>query len=175
MIACQEFRRTFAPATDDARLLEHLRACDDCLDFAAHVDADVMFRALGGEMVPPGGVDAFVGDVMRQVQIRSAENSMAVRREAPAQGRWALAAALAVTIAGSSYVWHLERQSVTVPGAVATKPPVIRPLAQPASLTTKPAVESYQSAEATIVEVPGDESSDVKVVMIFDDSLPADL
>jgi hypothetical protein len=38
---------------------------------------------------------------------------------------------------------------------------------------TKPIVESYDSKTATIVEVPG--VKDAQVVMIFDDSLPADL
>src|SRR5258708_35729805 len=65
---CIEFRSAFAPATDDAAILEHVRSCDPCLDFAAHADPDIMFRAIGGaEMIPPGGVDAFVGDVMRAV------------------------------------------------------------------------------------------------------------
>ena len=63
---CQDFRAAFAPATGDAAILEHVRSCDPCLDFAAHSDPDIMFRAIGGsDMIPPGGVDAFVGDVMR--------------------------------------------------------------------------------------------------------------
>jgi hypothetical protein len=46
----------------------------------------------------------------------------------------------------------------------------------PKFLTTKPIVESYESESATIVEVPTDEvGDDVKIVMIFDENLPADL
>src|SRR5437762_846987 len=45
---CNEFRSAFAPASSDAAVLEHVRSCDPCLDFAAHVDPDIMFRALGG-------------------------------------------------------------------------------------------------------------------------------
>ena len=53
--------------------------------------------------------------------------------------------------------------------ALATKP-----FAKP--LATKPVVETYQSNNATIVEVPsGEASDDVKIVMIFDENLPADL
>ena len=80
MINCSDFRAAFQPGTEDADALAHLRACDRCLDHAAHVDPDVMFRALGtGEMIPPGGIDAFVDDVMRGVQIRSAETVVSRR------------------------------------------------------------------------------------------------
>src|SRR5260370_38219151 len=81
MISCETFRATFAPATSDADLLDHIRACDACLDFAAGVDPDILFRAIGGaEVVPPGGIDAFVGDVMRELRLRSTESSMLPRR-----------------------------------------------------------------------------------------------
>ncbi|HXG57803.1 MAG TPA: hypothetical protein VNL91_02150 [Thermoanaerobaculia bacterium] len=174
MIACQEFRAAFAPATEDPGVLEHLRACDDCLDYAAHRDPEVMFRALGGpEMVPPGGLEAFVDDVMRQVQVRSTENEMDLRPHLRLRRRFAVAAALVLTIAGSTLFLSRERP---VPGAapVPVVSRAVRPFALPVSLTTKPAVETYQAAEATIVEVPQD-GDDVKVVMIFDESLPADL
>ena len=36
MISCDSFRTRFHAGTDDAALLEHLRTCDRCLDFAAH-------------------------------------------------------------------------------------------------------------------------------------------
>jgi hypothetical protein len=38
----------------------------------------------------------------------------------------------------------------------------------------KPVIENYESQNATIVEVPT-EGEAVKVVMVFDESLPADL
>src|SRR5512138_1934823 len=80
MMTCREFRDQFAPASSDARVLEHVRSCDACLDFAAQIDPDIMFRAIGGaEMVPPGGVDAFVDDVMRQVRVRSAANVVSIQ------------------------------------------------------------------------------------------------
>ena len=40
---------------------------------------------------------------------------------------------------------------------------------------TKPVVDAYDSKNATIVEVPSEAKDDVQVVMIFDESLPADL
>jgi hypothetical protein len=46
---------------------------------------------------------------------------------------------------------------------------------QPVKLTTKPIVETYDSQNATIVEVPNENASNVQVVMIFDEKLPADL
>ena len=71
MISCQTFRARLEPDTRDAEVLEHLRHCDTCVDFALGVDPDNFFRLLGGdELVPPGGVDAFVGDVMAQVRSR---------------------------------------------------------------------------------------------------------
>ena len=45
MMSCDTFRTTFHAATEDPALLAHLRTCDRCLDFAANVDPDVMFRA----------------------------------------------------------------------------------------------------------------------------------
>jgi hypothetical protein len=46
--------------------------------------------------------------------------------------------------------------------------------AHPAATATKSFVETYSSHDATIVEMPND-GSDTKIVMIFDDKLPADL
>jgi len=40
---------------------------------------------------------------------------------------------------------------------------------------TKPVVDTYDSKNATIIEVPSESKDDVQVVMIFDESLPADL
>jgi hypothetical protein len=45
---------------------------------------------------------------------------------------------------------------------------------RPTATATKSFVETYSSHDATIVEMPND-GSDTKVVMIFDDKLPADL
>jgi hypothetical protein len=44
------------------------------------------------------------------------------------------------------------------------------------NFATKPIVETYESQNATIIEVPAEEAGDnVKLVMIFDENLPADL
>src|SRR5229473_6863303 len=96
MISCETFRATFAPETSDTGVLEHIRSCDACLDFAAAIDPDVLFRAIGGgEMVPPGGVDAFVADVMREVHLRSTESSLAPRHVIHWPQRLAIAATIA--------------------------------------------------------------------------------
>lgn len=171
MISCQTFRAGFAPETNDAALLEHVRACDACLDYAAQIDPDIMFRAIGGaEMVPPGGIDAFVGDVMREVRLRAKENTMVPARVLSWPQRMAIAATVVVGVSASLLVWQRE-QVAPVPMTVAraTRTPVIT------KLTAVPAVETYESDNATIVEVPADEASDVKIVMVFDENLPADL
>ncbi len=163
MISCDVFRAQFTPATDDAALLDHLRSCDGCLNFAVGRDGDVLFRAIGGgELVPPGGIDAFVDDVMRAVQIRSAENSVSSRGV-----RWprkiAIAATIAAAITGASMVYERNQSQI-----------VMTPVSHHIVTVPKPVIENYASESATIVEVPT-EGEDVKVVMVFDESLPADL
>ena len=171
MMTCRQFRANLQPGTADAALLEHLRHCDACLDFAMGIDPDLFFRSIGGEeLVPPGGVDAFVGDVMSQVRVRSAETSLAPRRTGSVWRRLAIAATIVAGVTGTSLVYRLER-SAPAPRPVhlvaAAKP-------HPAALATKSFVETYSSHNATIVEMPND-GNDAKVVMIFDDTLPADL
>lgn len=161
---CETFQAQFAPAGADAAMLEHLRSCEVCLNFAVERDDDVLFRALGGgDIVPPGGVDAFVEDVMREVHLRGTENT--VSRSLVAWPRkLAVAAALTVVIAGSTFMY--EHRSTPVAGV-----PVVH---HHFKTVAKPVIQSYDSQDATIVEVPS-EGEDVTVVMVFDDSLPADL
>lgn len=165
MMTCDSFRTHFEAGTENEQFLEHLRSCDRCLDFAAHTDPDVMFRALGvGEMIPPGGVDAFVGGVMQQVRVREAEKTASASpRVAVWPRRMAMAAALAAAVFGATLA-RRPAQPLTVD---------MRPIPR-AALTIKPVVAAYDSQNATIVEVPTD-SDDVKIVMIFDENLPADL
>ena len=170
MISCETFRTRFAPGTEDAALLAHLRTCDRCLDFAASVDPDVMFRALGGDdLVPPGGVDAFVDDVMRQVRVRGAENTVTAQPPVSWTRRLAVAATLAAAVTGTTFIASRDRTPVQMNVARATI------TANPVTLTTKPIVETYESENATIMEVPSEANDDVKIVMIFDENLPADL
>ncbi len=175
MISCDSFRSRFHAGTEDVALLEHLRSCDRCLDLAAHVDPDVMFRSLGGsELAPPGGIDAFVNGVMQQVRVRDAESTVNVSRFASWPGRLAMAAAVAIAVFGATLVSRTD-----APGPS----PQLSARAQfnsprhavPTSLTTRPIVEAYESDHATIVEMPSEESDEVKIVMIFDENLPADL
>jgi hypothetical protein len=172
---CNAFRAGFAPGSSDAAILDHLRSCDGCLDHAAHVDPDVMFRALGGaEIVPPGGLDPFVADVMRAVQLRVREGQIDTAAPTSWSRRLAIAATLAIGISSAALVYRVEQRPVDQPVvrlARATSPVT----AVRTALTTKPVVETYSSPNATIVEVPNGSTSDVQVVMIFDESLPADL
>lgn len=166
-MTCESFRTRFHLETDDAELLAHLRECDVCLDHAASIDPDIIFRAIGGEIVPPGGVDTFVDDVMNQVRLREAETSLQQHRVLSWPRRLAIAATV---IAGISGALLVDRMDWTSTGAFA---PV--PRASLRHFTTKPVVETYDSDKATIVEVPAETADDVKIVMIFDENLPADL
>jgi hypothetical protein len=171
MMSCDSFRTRFHASADDAALLDHIRTCDRCLDFAASVDPDVMFRALGGnDMIPPGGVDAFVDDVMRQVRVRGAETAVEARPRISATRWLAIAATIAATVTGATLVYRYENAPAVAPMQIA------RARVTPKTLTTKAVVETYDSQNATIVEVPSQEAGDdVKIVMIFDENLPADL
>jgi len=167
MISCNAFRATLCPGSNDAGQLEHLRQCDACLDFAAGVDPDFLFRAIGGEsLVPPGGIDAFAADVMREVQLRATESTLVPQRVVSWPQRLAIAATIAAGVTGGTLVWNREHR-VSTPVQ-----PQVR--VHSVTLATKPVVETYSSQNATIVEVPAD-SSDTQVVMVFDDKLPADL
>jgi len=177
MISCETFRARFEAGSEAPILLEHLRACDRCLDFAAQEDPDVMFRAIGGgEMIPPGGVDAFVVDVMQQVRVRAAENTMTPRPLASWTSSWPRRLAVAATLAAGVTGAMLYNQAVDTRPAT---PLVVQRQMAPvtaAKLTTKPVVETYESDTATIVEMPSEGAADdVKIVMIFDENLPADL
>lgn len=169
MSSCETFHARFEPGSEDPGVLEHLRSCDSCLDMAAHVDPDVMFRALGGDMIPPGGVDAFADEVMRAIHVRDAERRLAPVRILAWPGRMAVAAML---VAGFLGVLVLSPPD---PAVAPTQPPALVAVAQPLKLATKPVVETYEAENATIVEVPTDGADDTRIVMVFDESLPADL
>ena len=164
MINCQTFRANLQ--SREPEVLQHLRNCDACLDYAVSVDPDNFFRAIGGEeLVPPGGIDAFASDVMSQIRVRQAEAPV-VKRFLIAPRRLAAAAAIIVAIGGGWSAYERAHQAAPAPVIAAVRK-------QP--LATKPVVETYQSQNATIVEIPSQGGSDANVVMIFDDSLPADL
>ena len=168
MITCQTFRARLQPGSNDAEVLEHLRLCDTCLEQALAVDPDNFFRAIGGEeLLPPGGIDAFASDVMAQVRLRQAEGSI-TRHFLVAPRRLAAAAAIVVAVGISALVYDNNTHS---PVPTSAAPVALRT----APLATKPVVETYDSKNATIVEVPAEGKNDAQVVMIFDQSLPADL
>jgi hypothetical protein len=174
MMTCQQFRANLQPGTTDAALLEHLRHCDACLDHAMSIDPDLFFRSIGGEeLVPPGGVDAFVGDVMSQVRVRSAETSLAPHHSGSVWRRLAIAATVAAAVTSATLAYRFEHRA-PVAQHVAQTLLSVRSTPHTTVLATKSFVETYSSHNATIVEVPND-GSDAKVVMIFDDTLPADL
>ncbi|HYC58835.1 MAG TPA: hypothetical protein VEK79_04640 [Thermoanaerobaculia bacterium] len=176
MISCETFRARFEAGSEAPILLEHLRSCDRCLDFAAQEDPDVMFRAIGGgEMIPPGGVDAFVVDVMQQVRVRVAESTVTARPVVHWTRRLAIAATLAAGVTGAMLYNSMTGTTGSQPAASIAVPAALR--ARPSSnFATKPVVETYESETATIVEMPSEGAADeVKIVMIFDENLPADL
>ena len=167
---CEAFRHAIEQGTDDAAVRGHLRACAPCLEWAVSVDPDVMFRSIGMEEAePPGGTDAFVADVLRQIEIRDAERRIERRpvRFTPVF-RWSAAAALALGILGTLLVQR---------GGVKAIVPAAAPAAVVAqeTIVDRPVIEQYDSAGATIIEVPAQNANEIRLVMIFDESLPVDL
>jgi hypothetical protein len=177
---CELFRARFEGGSSDAAILGHIRTCDRCLDYAATIDPDIMFRALGGEeIIPPGGIDAFVDDVMQQVRVRSAESTMSRPNVIAWPRRLAVAATVAAGLTGAMLFYRADAPQPQLPGP-ATIARAVTPVTA-TKLATKPVIETYQStgdatADATIVEMPTEDTGDdVKIVMIFDENLPADL
>ena len=72
-MSCDEIRSAIAAGDDTAEVLSHVRSCNSCLNAAIEHDPDWMFRAIGGEMEPPGGAEAFAADVMHQIHVRETE------------------------------------------------------------------------------------------------------
>jgi len=174
MISCERFRDSLQ--VDDCRpeVLEHLRRCDACLRFAVDIDPEVLFRSIGGDgLVPPGGVDLFAADVMRQIELR--RKSAGLAHHSPNRLlRWAAAAVIVTGFAASSAVYREHGVVTTQARQASMRGPVSA--SQPAALSNRSVVENYASDNATIMEVPvNSDNNDVKVVMIFDQSLPADL
>jgi len=162
---CQGVIQAIRSGSIGEEALAHLRSCPACLELAVRIDPDILFRSLGGkELTPPGGVDRFVGDVMQQVDIRRKEAQMSPGRISSRPLQWAVAAALGLAVTTATLVNGPDAVIAPQPSThVATR-----------SLESRPVIESYDSASATIVEVPSTETS-VQIVMIFDDSLPVDL
>ncbi len=168
-MSCNQFERLLSSGPLSSEALAHMRICSSCLEQAVAADPENLFRSLGGEQLEPeGGTDQFVSEVMGQIHLREAETRLSRKREMPATARWSIAAALAVAVAGSALLYRPALDQV---------PAMSRPSAAAAQLfdpsVTLPVVEEYSNGGATIVEMASD--SDLKVVMIFDESLPVDL
>jgi len=172
-MTCSEFRRAFHPGARDAEALTHLRSCADCLEFAVALDPDCLFVSLGGEeLVPPGGVDEFVARVMGEIRIRGTEQKVASIRGGRTRYWWSLAAAIAIATFSAVLVFRPAMTPETVPSAaLVASVAADRAIAQ----TIVPVVEHYEADDATIIEIPTQSDDDIRVVMIFDESLPVDL
>jgi hypothetical protein len=84
-----------------------------------------------------------------------------------------MAATFAIAIL-SAAIWY--RPAVEAPAPVATTAAAItQPVVVSRPDITRPVVENYESSNAMIVEVPTESDSDMKIVMIFDESLPVEL
>lgn len=168
-MTCAEFVSLLDGAVEAPAALAHMRDCESCMNIAAEHDPMNLFRAMGGEEIePPGGVDAFVAEVMDQVRIQ--DRRAAISAQPPVKSySWRWTAAAAAVIVGVLSFATLQRPGAA-PGITNHAPAIVEQFA-PVSL---PVVENYDSGNAMIVEVP-QQHSEIQLVMIFDESLPADL
>lgn len=166
---CSSFRSALQQGMNNPEMLAHLRACDSCLEQAVRVDADHLFRSLGGELEPPQGVETFVHEVMQEVHLRQTERGLSRHTRFSPVTRWAAAAALALAVLAITITTRTSSREPVTPGQIA------RTAAAPVIPANLPAVDSYEEAGAIIVELPETRNDDMKVVMIFDPTLPVDL
>jgi hypothetical protein len=168
---CQDFRSAVLSGALSDEMLAHLRSCESCMNVAVESDGELMFRAIGGEIAPPGGAEAFAAEVMHQIHVRETERRVHRGFGAmPVLQRWAIAAAATFVVITGAMLWP-RGEKVGVPVAVT---PAVRQ-ADVVRSTVRPVVERWDSPTAMIIEIPEEETSDLKVVMVFDESLPADI
>lgn len=165
---CADFIECVRNGVDDTEVRGHLRGCDACVAAGLELDSDLFFRILGGEeILPPEGIDAFTQGVMQQIHLREAERDLRPSpRRIPFALRWSAAAALVLGV-GSIALW--QGSAPAIPQFNSPAPAAV------IAAMDRPIIESYDSAGATIVELPAETSSDYLIVMVFDESLPADL
>lgn len=171
MMTCAAFRAELRTDHLSAEALAHMRSCTSCLEAAVAADPENLFRSLGGgEILPPDGVDSFATDVMQEVRLRTTERSMRRTRFTPLV-RWSAAAALALVIGGITWTrwWGVGLRPTQ------EQPKAASPIATVAESANLSIIESYEETGAMLVELPGQEGDDIKVVMIFDETLPVDL
>lgn len=170
-MSCTTFERALAEGPLSSAALSHMRSCASCLESAVAFDPENLFRSLGGEgLIPSGGADTFVSEIMQQIHMRQTEKTL---RPAPAglsrPYRWSAAAALVVMTLAAALSFAPWGSGPSPSGVVAKSERIAGPT------LVRPVVEEYEATGATIVELPMESSSDARVVMVFDESLPVDL
>ncbi|MBW3670147.1 MAG: hypothetical protein KY432_00585 [Acidobacteria bacterium] len=175
---CNEFRISLETGQDSPEAREHQRECASCLELAICREPSTMFSTLGGsDLLPPEGLDAFVSGVMTEVRLRETEKTLGTK-DHPVKVAWWWAAAAAVFVMFTTWLGVQSQLSPEPvlhnnPASVVESTPRSEPLNPPS--VTLPVIDHYDKAAATIVELPSDSIDDLKIVMIFDESLPQDL
>jgi hypothetical protein len=70
-------------------------------------------------------------------------------------------------VVGSAWFYQPAQQQAPVAASIGKPAQIAR------AAVSRPVIESYDNADATIVELAS--ADDLQVVMVFDDTLPADL
>lgn len=174
---CNEFRMNLDAGHETVEQLAHQRECADCLELAISREPSAMFSTMGTEdLLPPEGIEAFVSSVMNEVRLRETEKTLE-KNDHPVKVAWWWAAAAAVFITFTTWLAIQPRMStepVRERAAIVADAGIASQTAEAPSMTL-PVIDDYDKVEATIVELPSDSVDDLKIVMIFDESLPQDL
>lgn len=173
---CDLVRSSIDQGDENPELRDHLRHCADCLEWAIASEPTNLFLPLGaGDRIPEGGIDLFVSEVLSEVRLRETERVLEPA-EHPLRTAWWWSAAAAVFILVATWA-TLQPKNV--------QPPVHSPVAAVESVpadevdaeiaVSRPVVDDYEESAAMIVELPTSSSDELKIVMIFDETLPQDL
>lgn len=170
---CTTFRRDLDRSLETNGGRAHLEQCDGCYRWAVERDPSAIFALL--DVPQPSAVEeeTLVRDVMSAITARSHERAIDAESEPP---RWAGLMAVAAIIAAILSGLFIQEKLTTPENLITENAATESPAPNPVSLPelSRPVVEDYSAAGATIVELP-QVSDEFQLVMIFDDSLPQDL
>ncbi|MBW3563717.1 MAG: hypothetical protein KY459_03230 [Acidobacteria bacterium] len=172
---CTDFLAGIDTAMTTSGGRAHARSCADCAAAAIATDSINLFRTIEKTpAVPKSEFDEFVADVVGEIRLRETEKTVEEPAETPRWVGLAMVAAILAAIAGGLFIQ--DRNVVaTAPLEASIPADATAPANAETFSSTLPVVEGYSNNNAMIVELPAETTDDIRIVMIFDETLPQDL
>lgn len=172
---CTDFLAGIDTAMTTSGGRAHARSCTDCAAVAIATDSLNLFRTIEKTpAVPKGELDEFVADVVGEIRLREMEKTVDEPAETPRWVGLAMVAAILAAIAGGLFIQ--DRNVVaTAPLEASIPATATAPAHAEIFSSTLPVVDGYANSNAMIVELPAETTDDIRIVMIFDETLPQDL